>query len=351
MPSGCVWGMSAYSWQQSAATGGLIKADPILEMRIALDQVLGAPPSGYTAGLAQGQAILAAHIQELRDRFIAAWGIDIRWFVTDQLGTPRMVFDKSGSLSGVSRHDYLPFGEDLYAGTGGRSNTQGYSVGDGARQKFTLKERDNETGLDFFGARYYRSTQGRFISPDRLLSSGHLENPQTWNRYPYTLNNPLTLVDPTGLFTIGAGVSHDEQEQIIAAYDTLVAALGKLKSGSKAYKSIERSLNRLGKPGQANGIVVTIGKPADSGAAGETDVNRIDKGTVRLLSAEMNSLSKAHRRGPQIWVMKVFTLMMRSTFSQAPNPWRTSGANGTQMIINIRQNIMPSSQAQAFFKQ
>src|SRR5437762_151893 len=36
---------------------------------------------------------------------LAAWGIDIRWLVTDQLGTPRMVFDQSGSPGGVSRHD------------------------------------------------------------------------------------------------------------------------------------------------------------------------------------------------------------------------------------------------------
>ena len=80
------------------------------------------------------------------------------------------------------------------------------------RQQFTLKERDVETGLDYFGARYYGSMQGRFVSPDPLLSSGKLEDPQTWNHYSYTLNNPLALIDPTGLFTIGAGVSHDEQE-------------------------------------------------------------------------------------------------------------------------------------------
>jgi hypothetical protein len=41
------------------------------------------------------------------------------------------------------------------------------------------KERDNETGLDYFGARYYASTQGRFTSPDPLLGSGRIENPQT----------------------------------------------------------------------------------------------------------------------------------------------------------------------------
>jgi RHS repeat-associated protein len=63
----------------------------------------------------------------------------------------------------------------------------------------TLKERDIETGLDYFGARYYSSTQGRFTSPDPMAESARTANPRTFNRYSYTLNNPLRYVDPTGL--------------------------------------------------------------------------------------------------------------------------------------------------------
>lgn len=75
---------------------------------------------------------------------------DIQWLVTDQLGTPRMIFDKTGSLAGTKRHDYLPFGEELYAGIGSRSAALGYgAANDGVRQKFTQKERDIETGLAF----------------------------------------------------------------------------------------------------------------------------------------------------------------------------------------------------------
>src|SRR6266404_2418255 len=51
--------------------------------------------------------------------------------------------------------------------------------------KFTGKERDAESNLDNFGARYDSSSLGRFMSPDPLLSSGRLGNPQTWNRYAY----------------------------------------------------------------------------------------------------------------------------------------------------------------------
>ena len=64
---------------------------------------------------------------------------DLEWLVTDQLGTPRMIFDKTGSLANTKRHDYLPFGEELFANQGLRTGTMGYSVNDGIRQKFTLK--------------------------------------------------------------------------------------------------------------------------------------------------------------------------------------------------------------------
>jgi RHS repeat-associated protein len=127
---------------------------------------------------------------------------NIHWLVTDHLGTPRMIFDQSGSLANVSRHDYLPFGEELFAGTGGRTTAQGYTASDGVRQKFTQKERDTETGLDYFGARYFSSIQGRFTSFDPLLSSGMPQEPQSWNRYSYTINNPLKYIDPTGLIWV-----------------------------------------------------------------------------------------------------------------------------------------------------
>ena len=64
--------------------------------------------------------------------------------------------------------------------------------------KFTGKERDSESGLDNFGARYNASTLGRFMSPDPKQIGAHLFDPQTLNRYAYTRNNPLAYIDPDG---------------------------------------------------------------------------------------------------------------------------------------------------------
>src|SRR5437868_1064014 len=136
-----------------------------------------------------------------------------RYTTSDHLGSPRVVTNSGASV--ISRHDYMPFGEELGMGIGGRTTAMGFpGTSDGLRQKFTQKERDNETGLDYFGARYFSGTQGRFTSPDPLLSSGRSLQPQSWNRYTYVLNRPLSLVDLNGLdwgyadWTDDQGVRH-----------------------------------------------------------------------------------------------------------------------------------------------
>ena len=70
-----------------------------------------------------------------------------------------MVIDVTGTLANIKRHDYLPFGEELFAGSGGRTVGMGYAGGDGVRQQFTSKERDTESGLDFAEARYIQAVR------------------------------------------------------------------------------------------------------------------------------------------------------------------------------------------------
>jgi RHS repeat-associated protein len=92
----------------------------------------------------------------------------------------------------------LPFGVEIPAGFAGR--TTAWDTTDNVSAKFTGQERDTETGLDFFQARYHGSAQGRFLSPDPLGNFvANAADPQTWNMYAYARNNPLVFVDPTGL--------------------------------------------------------------------------------------------------------------------------------------------------------
>jgi RHS repeat-associated protein len=75
----------------------------------------------------------------------------------------------------------------------------GYSAADSTKQKFTQKERDNESGLDYFLARYYSSAQGRFTSVDPItMKKMRLIDPQRSNLYIYARNNPLVYVDANG---------------------------------------------------------------------------------------------------------------------------------------------------------
>jgi RHS repeat-associated protein len=110
-------------------------------------------------------------------------------------------------LANISRHDYLPFGEELTAGYGGRTSGHGYT-GDCVRDKFVGYERDAETGLDYAEARYHGAVYGRFTSVDPALGSARKSLPQSWNRYTYVMNQPLSLIDPTGewwIYKSGAG--------------------------------------------------------------------------------------------------------------------------------------------------
>jgi len=144
-----------------------------------------------------------------------------KYVTADHLGSTRVVTKADGSVK--TRLDYLPFGEELSAGVGLRTSGIGYSVTDSTRQKFTSKERDAESGLDYFGERYYSSAQGRFISVDPLGASAIIADPQSFNRYTYVVNNPLRYVDPDGLDAKNpwAGLS-DEERRLLASKLTFV---------------------------------------------------------------------------------------------------------------------------------
>ncbi len=128
----------------------------------------------------------------------------LRLFRTsDHLGSTRLVTDAAGQTRPNGCRDFLPFGERIDKDVGGRTDGCYDDVpgaADGFAQKFTAKERDDESNLDYFGARYFSASLGRFTGPDVPLLDQSPANPQSWNLYGYVRNNPLVYTDPTGQF-------------------------------------------------------------------------------------------------------------------------------------------------------
>jgi RHS repeat-associated protein len=122
-------------------------------------------------------------------------GYGLHFYLNDALGSRRVQTNPYGIPEQICQS--LPFGDQLYC-TGG-------SLTSPTEHHFTGKERDSESGLDYFGARYMSSSMGRFMSPDPV--GGSLSNPQTLNRYAYVVNNPLRNTDPTGLDCVYKGDS------------------------------------------------------------------------------------------------------------------------------------------------
>ena len=121
-----------------------------------------------------------------------AQGVERRvYYHQDVVGTPVAETNESGQV--LVRANYTPFGEEVIPGAATDPH------------KFTGKELDDESGLYYFGARYYDAHLGRFVSTDSTAGSNF--DPQSWNRYAYSRNNPLNRIDPNGKAWIQVNVT------------------------------------------------------------------------------------------------------------------------------------------------
>ncbi|MGA3127389.1 MAG: RHS repeat-associated core domain-containing protein [Candidatus Korobacteraceae bacterium] len=167
------------------------------------------PASDYVLGLAGEQltemgmdangSLAWAHTNVFAaGKLIATYDPDgLHFYMTDPLGTRRAQTDYAGVLEQTCSS--LPYGDSL-ACTG--------SIQFPTEHHFTGKERDAETNNDYFGARYYSSVMGRFMSPDwangaDAVPYADFGNPQSLNLYGYVRNNPLAGVDADGHILIG----------------------------------------------------------------------------------------------------------------------------------------------------
>jgi RHS repeat-associated protein len=120
----------------------------------------------------------------------------VNYYFSNHLGSASVIATVGSGGTVSEQTDYFPFGGIAYT-----------SGSDPNHYKFTGKERDSESGLDNFTARYNASTMGRFMTPDPSIPFNlkrdkfepWISNPQHWNKYAYALNNPLLYVDPSGM--------------------------------------------------------------------------------------------------------------------------------------------------------
>jgi RHS repeat-associated protein len=170
----------------------------------------------------------------------------VHYYFSDHLGTHAVVENAAGTAC-EQDIDYYPYGgeEHDYCTT---SVAQNY--------KFNGKERDAESGLDNFGARYNTSNLGRFMTPDWAAKPvsvpyANFGNPQSLNLYAYTENNPTTLGDPDGhlfscenLACMQAGLQEESQSLgggWHALFDPAMTTLLKGDEGTIANQAVQGS--------------------------------------------------------------------------------------------------------------
>ena len=110
----------------------------------------------------------------------------VKFHINDHLESNLVLLDEKGNL--IDREEYTPFGETSFGSLAKK------------RYRFSGKERDWESSLYYYGARYFAPQFGRFISPER--DAWQNKNLPVLNGYMYASNNPIRYGDPTGMWEV-----------------------------------------------------------------------------------------------------------------------------------------------------
>ena len=121
----------------------------------------------------------------------------VKYYFADNLGSASVITNSTGAMPPLEESDYYPYGGEIPI-----------TNGDPNHYKFTGKERDTESGLDNFGARYFASNLGRFMTPDwaarpTAVPYAVFGDPQTLNLYTYVENAPVNRIDADGHICVG----------------------------------------------------------------------------------------------------------------------------------------------------
>jgi RHS repeat-associated protein len=156
-----------------------------------LETYLLGPSGEHITELGQAGAFVRSNVYA-NGQLLATYTNNQSYFaLNDWLGSKRVVTKYDGTVAQMCMN--LPFGDELMC-----------STTDLSEQHFTGQIHDQESGNDYFNARSYSNSTGRFLSPDYSESGpepvpyADTANPQSLNLYAYVLNNPLRLTDPDG---------------------------------------------------------------------------------------------------------------------------------------------------------
>src|SRR5579863_5571498 len=148
---------------------------------------------------------------------------------------------------------------------------------DAVRSRYTGKERDTESGNDYFGARYYASSMGRMMSPDPGNVGASPINPQTWNMYSYGLNNPLRITDPSGLYVCEDSTDcNSKNDQAFAKSLAQAQAAANNLTGDDQAKA-QRAIDAYGAQGVDNGVNLRFDSNIQGGVTEVSGVANGDK--------------------------------------------------------------------------
>ena len=150
----------------------------------------------------------------------------VRYQYSNHLGSACLELDENGYI--ISYEEYHPFGTTSY-----RSGKNDAEVSQ-KKYKYCGKERDEEIGLYYYGARYYAAWLCRFISTDPLK-----EKYPNWSPYVYSYNNPIRFFDPTGLYGL-EGIDGEQSYTVIAVFQEQYQNAEALKTQIEKLRAIGR---------------------------------------------------------------------------------------------------------------
>ena len=192
------------------------------------------------------------------------------------------------------------------------------------RSRYTGKERDSESGNDYFGARYYSSSMGRWLSPDPgWFFSANMFDPQSLNLYSHALNNPLVWIDTDGLELVRAVLSNGQSVvvdrsiagDVMSLMDDAQAA-GLRVTITSGFRSVQEQ-RRLYEAYRNGHSRYPAARP---GHSGHNSGQSIDIGTGRMSQAQRNQLAEIARRNGLPYAGAIDAVHFGSGFGVAIDP-------------------------------